>query len=77
MMRAVLAIWKGQGHRCSGYIDDQAHVKSDREQLYQFMHNVVYPDLRKLGFLINEKKTHDAPSTNGQVPGDDHGHRSG
>lgn len=57
MMRAVLAVWKGQGHRCSGYIDDQAHVHSNREQLEFFMHTVVYPDLRKLGFLINEKKS--------------------
>jgi ribonuclease HI len=57
MMREVLGIWKLQGHRCSGYIDDQLHAHGNRKWLDDFMHSVVYPDLEKLGFLVNKKKS--------------------
>jgi ribonuclease HI len=61
MMRAVLAVIKAQGIRCSGYIDDSIYASQSVEELLSHRHFVLTL-LFDLGLLVNFDKSKLVPT---------------
>lgn len=55
LMRQLFTKWRGEGHRCSGYLDDSLHAHSCGQQLLVWQGRVL-GDLEACGFLVGLPK---------------------
>lgn len=61
VFRQLLNKWKKEGHRCSGYIDDQLHANQCPEALEAFVANKLLPDMEACGLVVNLLKSNLLP----------------
>ena len=59
--RELLTLWRSEGMRNTGYLDDSAHMSQDLATA-QAMQRSVFNDFERAGFIVNKEKSVAVPS---------------
>ena len=61
--RELLCLWRRDGFRNCGYLDDAIHMDQCPVRLQHFVNSRLIPDTEKAGFIIKSSKSHLSPET--------------